>query len=317
MAFVISRRAALAGAAAAFLPSAVWSQTLLQLKIAGVPEDSITPALYADKADIFKRYNLAVSLSPERSGSAIASGVVGGAFDIAKSSLVGLIVARSKGVPFVLVAAGGISMSTAPIVALLSKSDSTIKTAADLNGKTIAVSAVGDIYSLSTLAWMDKNGGKSDTVKQLEFPVAAVPQALALGRVDAGAVVEPVLQRALDSGKVSVLGYPFDAIAPRFMYTAWFTTTDWAARNAAQTLAFNRAMRDASTYANTHKPQTVDLLADLTAIPAAEIAKMTRAEYGSVLDPKLIQPVIDACARYKVIPASFDATDLIAPALRT
>jgi hypothetical protein len=33
------------------------------------------------------------------------------------------------------------------------------------------------------------------------------------------------------------------------------------------------------------------------------------------LDPKLIQPVIDVCVRYKVIPAPIDAARMIAPGL--
>src|SRR5208282_2127980 len=168
MSMSLSRRHALAGAAAALaFPSVARAQTLTQLKLAGVPEDSITPALYADQAGLFKHYGLEVNISAERSGAAIASGIAGGAFDVAKSSLTSLLVAHTKGVPFVLVAAGGVYNSSSPIVGLLVKADSPIKTAADLNGKTIAVSALGDIYALSTLAWMEANGGKAESVKQL------------------------------------------------------------------------------------------------------------------------------------------------------
>jgi hypothetical protein len=43
---------------------------------------------------------------------------------------------------------------------------------------------------------------------------------------------------------------------------------------------------------------------------------MTRATYGTSLDPALIQPVIEAAAKFKLIPAPFDARELIDPALR-
>jgi NitT/TauT family transport system substrate-binding protein len=315
----LSRRSIVAGVAAALLvPSAVRAQASLpHLNLSGVPEDSVTPALYAASAGLFKHYGISANLVAERSGSAIASGVIGGAFDIGKTGLVGLIVARAKNIPFALVAAGGVYTSTAPIVGLLVKADSPIKTAADLNGKTVAVSALSDIFSLATQAWMDKNGGKPETIKQLEFPVSAVPEALLNGRVDAGAVSEPVLQRALQDGKLRVLGNVFDAIAPRFLYTGWFATASWTVGHPAETLAFNHAMRDASLYANSHRSQTVDALAQFTSVPSAIISKMTRVDSGSALDPKLIQPVIDACAKYKFIAASFDARDLIAPSVRT
>jgi NitT/TauT family transport system substrate-binding protein len=314
---VVSRATAIASIGALVATaSAAQAQEPAPLSVAGVPEDSVTPALYADQTGLFKRYGINVSIAPERSGSAISSGVAGGAFQIAKSSLTGLITAHGKGVPFVLVAAGGIYSASAPIVGLLVKSDSPIKSAADLNGKTIAVSALNDIYAVTTLEWMEKNGGKPETVKQLEFPVGAVSDALIAGRIDAGAVIEPVLSHAIEGGKVRVIGHPFDALAPRFLYTAWFAMADWAAQHPKEITAFARAMREASAYANGHKAQTVDLLAKYTSVEPAIIAKMQRVECGTSLDPKLIQPVIDASVKYKLVTAAFDARELIAPIMR-
>ena len=43
------------------------------------------------------------------------------------------------------------------------------------------------------------------------------------------------------------------------------------------------------------------------------IAHMPRAIGGTVLDPKLVQPLIDAAAKYGAIPATFNAADIIAP----
>jgi NitT/TauT family transport system substrate-binding protein len=313
---MIARSTVLAGIAAAVAAPSLALAQASALKLAGVPEDSVTPALYADQAGIFKRYGLAVDLSPERSGAAISAGVAGGAFAIAKSSLVGLITAHAKSIPFVLVAAGGLYASNAPIVGLLVKSDGPIKAAADLNGKTIAVSALNDLYTVCTKEWMKRNGGNPDSIKLVELPISAVPEAVAAGRIDAGAVIEPVLQRAIDAGKTRVLAHPFDAVAPRFLYTGWFALSDWTTAHPKETQAFAHALRDASDYCNAHKSATVDLLAKFSSIDATEIAKMTRVEAGTALDPKLIQPVVDVCAAYKLIPATFDARELIAPALR-
>lgn len=316
MATVPSRASAIAAiGASVLLPGIVRAQAAM-MNVAGVPEDSITAALYADQSGLFAKNGLSVQITSQRSGSAIASGVVGGAYQIAKSSLVSLILARGKGIPFVLVAPGGLYASTAPNTAMLVPKDSPLKTAADLNGKTLAVSAIGDLYDLSTKEWMAKNGGDPTSIKLVELPIAAVPDAIAAGRIDAGMVIEPVLQRAIDAGKVKVISHPMDAIAPRFLYSGWFTTSDWAAANAKATAAFAKAMRDAAVYVNAHEAQTVDLLAKFSGIDAADIAKMVRAESALVLDPKQIQPVIDAAAKYKLIAAPFDARDMIAPAMR-
>jgi hypothetical protein len=43
------------------------------------------------------------------------------------------------------------------------------------------------------------------------------------------------------------------------------------------------------------------------------IAHMPRAIGGSVLDPKLVQPTIDAAAKFGAIASVFPAADMIAP----
>ena len=232
----------------------------------------------------------AMLAEPQNSGSAISAAVVGGSYAIGKSSLVSLIIAHAKGVPFVLVAGGGLYDAKNPNFGLVVKADSPLKTAADLNGKSVAVSALNDLYAIGTKAWMDKNGGDSSTIKFLELPISAVADAIAAGRVD--------------------------AIALRFMYTGWFTTMDYLAKNQATVEKFVRAMRESSAYVNAHPADTVDVLAKFSAMEPARIAKMHRISYATALDPRLIQPMIDACAKYKVIPAAFDAKDMIASGLR-
>ena len=312
-----TRAAALAGIGAALvLPRVARAQAPATLNVAGVPEDSITPAIYADQSGLFTKNGLAVTLTSQRSGSAISSGVAGGAYQIAKSSLVGLIIAHGKGIPFVLVAPGAYYTASAPNTGMLVAKDGPLKTAADLNGKTIAVSALNDLYTLSTKAWMAKNGGDPDSIKLLELPISAVPDAIVAARIDAGMVIEPVLQHAIDGGKIRVIAHPMDALAAKFLYTGWFATSDWASAHTKEAAAFAHALHDAAIYVNAHEAQTVDMLAKFTGIEAPEIAKMTRAENATSLDPKTLQPVIDVCAKYKLIAAPFDARDMIAPAMR-
>jgi len=313
----MKRRTALAlGSAMLAMPALASAQALTAISIGGVPEESATPALWARQSGIFRRSGLDVTIEPQNSGSAISAAVVGGSYAIGKSSLVSLIIAHAKGVPFVLVAGGGLYDAKNPNFGLVVKADSPLKTAVDLNGKSVAVSALNDLYAIGTKAWMDKNGGDSSTIKFLELPISAVADAIAAGRVDAGGLIDPELQSGIDAGKVKWLARDFDAIALRFMYTGWFTTMDYLAKNQATVEKFVRAMRESSAYVNAHPADTVDVLAKFSAMEPARIAKMHRISYATALDPRLIQPMIDACAKYKVIPAAFDAKDMIASGLR-
>lgn len=285
------------------------------LKVAGVPEESVTPALWARQSGLFRRYGVDVVIDPQRSGSAIAAGVAGGAYAIGKSSIVALITAHAKGIPFVLVAPGGLYEAANPTIGLIAKTDGPIRSAADLNGKTVAVSSLNDLYTVATKAWVDLHGGDSSTLKLVELPLSAVAESIATGRIDAGGDGTPQIEEDVGSGKVRILGRLYDAIAPVFMYTAWFAMRDFLNANRPAAQGFARAMRDAARYVNGHHQQTIDVLAKFTAVDPGIIAKMQRATEGTTLDPRLLQPVIEVCAKYKVIPAPFDAREMIATGL--
>jgi NitT/TauT family transport system substrate-binding protein len=310
----MTRRSALALASSALLaPSLAAAQTTTAITVAGVPEDSITPVLWAQQSGIFTRNGLNVNVQPQNSGSAIASGVAGGSYQIGKSSLTSLIAAHGRGIPLMLVAPAGLWDTKNPTIQMIVRSDSNIRKPADLDGKTIAVSSLSDLYAVSIKAWVDQNGGDAASLKLIEMPISAVPPAIEQGRVDASALTFPQLQEALDSKKVRVIGMPYDAVAKEFLYAAWFTTSEYAQKNPQLVGAFARSVREASIYANAHHAETVPLLAKFTGMSAAEISGARRASYGTTLDPKLIQPVIDTCAKYKLVRTAFDARDIISP----
>ena len=311
MTSTLSRRAMVAasGAALAF-PSAAGAQTPAALALAGVPEDSITPVLYGMQSGLFKRNGLDIQLAPERSGPAITAGVAGGAYQIGKSSISPLILAHAKGLQFVIVAPAGVYTSAAPIDGMFVRSNSTFKSAADLNGKTFGVYGIGDVYTISARAWMEKNGGDPASLKFVELPISAMVEAIATGRIDAGAMNEPAVEVALTSPRLRLISHPFGAIPSRFLYTAWFAATDYATAHRPSMDAFARAMREAAVYVNTHHDQTVDMISTFTSVDAATIRKMTRVEQGIVADPKLVQPVIDEMAKSKAIPTAFNAREL-------
>lgn len=301
----------LAGALGA--PAVARAQGLTNLKVAGVAEESALPVLWAQKSGMFRAAGLDVDLTAQTSGSAITAGVVGGSYQAGKSSIIPLVTAYAKNIPIRLVAPGGLYRAAKPHIAVLVRADSALRTAGQMNGKTIGVSSIGDLYTLAMKLWMDKNGGDSTSLKFIELPLSAIPAALTSRRIDAGGMGTPELQAALDSGDFRIFAHTYDAIAPVFMYTAWFAANDYIANDRSALTAFSRAERQAAAYVNAHPAETVAPLADFSGTPAAAIAKMTRALMATDLDPKLIQPVVDVCVRYNVIPSAFDAKAMIAP----
>lgn len=277
------------------------------IRIASAPDEDVVAALWAVSSGVFEKAALDVHVQKANSGAAVAAAVAGGSIEIGKSSLVSLITAHVKGLPFVLVAPAGVYDATAPTVGMIVGKDSTAKSAAELNGKTLSASSLGDQNAIAMQAWLDAHGGDSKSVKFVELPSAAAPDALAAGRVDAATVGNPILTEALASGKCRLFARPFDAIAPHFLFAAYFCTADYAAKNADVLARFRRVLAEAAKYVNGHHQATIDSVSAFTGIAPDVIAGMTRTQVGTVLDAGMIQPVIDVAVRYRVIPAPFDA----------
>jgi NitT/TauT family transport system substrate-binding protein len=300
-------------AGATVAPRLAFAQTLTPVRVASSPNDDLIAVLLGLENGAFRKAGLDVTLTKANSGSAVAVAVAGGAVDIGKSSLLSVLAARAKNLPFVLVAPSGIYTAEAPTAGLIVGVNSPIRTGHDMNGKTVGVSGLNDLTSLSTQAWVDQNGGDSKTLKFLEVPVSAIGESVASGRIDAGCLPNPGMAQAVASGKARLLAPAVSAIARRFAQAAFFSMADYVAKNKATVAAFRKVIEEGSAYANTHHAQMIPILAKFTGIDEKVIAAEPQQVVGTSLDVRLIQPLVDTAAKYGAIPGSFDARQMIDP----
>jgi ABC-type nitrate/sulfonate/bicarbonate transport system substrate-binding protein len=143
-----------------------------------------------------------------------------------------------------------------------------------------------------------------------------VAPALLAGRVDAATLANPSFAAAVGTNRARVLAYPCDSVGKYYLQAGYFCTTGYAGKNADVVARFARAIAEASAYTNAHLAETVDMIATFTSVSPKDVAAMTRVTCGTKLDPAEIQPVVDVAAKYKIIPAGFDAREMIDPALR-
>src|SRR5579875_1677457 len=187
-------RIALITAVIALIPWVGNAQSSLPtIKVGLVPSDDITPVLYAARTGMFRKAGFDVQLIPATSGTAVAQAVVGGSYDIGKSSLVSLMNAHLRGLPLYLIAAGGVYDSSAPYAELVVAPDAPYKSGKDLNGKTIGVPALNDLNEVVIDGWVDQHGGDSKTLHYVEIPNSAATAALAEHRIDAYVMLYPPL----------------------------------------------------------------------------------------------------------------------------
>jgi len=275
-------------------------------------EDDAGVVIYGNASGTFSRLGLDVNVVKMASGSAGAAAVAGGALDVAKGSVIAVVAAHAHGIPFVIIAPSTLFTVEHPISGILVRLDSPIHTGADLNGKTIGVASLVDSRILSIRAWVDRNGGDAQTLKLLEIPTATIVAALDSGRIDATAASDPSLFDALASGRVRNIGEPNSAVAKRYVITAWFTTRDYAQRNADVIRRFRSGLETAAVYANAHPKEMAQYIAPFTGIDEAKLRQWTRAQVATTpIVPADIQPVIDVAAKYRFIDKPFPASEII------
>jgi ABC-type nitrate/sulfonate/bicarbonate transport system substrate-binding protein len=123
-------------------------------------------------------------------------------------------------------------------------------------------------------------------------------------------MLEPQLSAATETGKVRVLAPGFNAIAERFCIGLYFTNRDFASKRPDTVRKWVRVTYETAAYTNTHHAETAPMMSEITKIPLPLFQKMARAEDGTSHDPGLLQPLIEAAAKYKNIPRAFPAKEM-------
>jgi len=294
------------------MPARTWAQTTSEtIRVASPVTEPITALYYAIKTKMFERAGLDVDIVPASSGAAATTAVIAGTYEIAKPTLLSIFAAHLRDVPIVIIAPGFVHTPAHPNSLLQIAADAPFKTGTDLNGKTIGVPSLNDMNSVAVRAWVDKNGGDWKSLKFIETPNSSLEEALVRHRIDAASLTTPALDASLAAGTTKSIGDALGAIAPIFMADAYVARPDWAAQHADAVQKYARIMGEANNYFNTHLAETAPLVAEVTKIELANVAKMNRSMLGTVLDPALVQPLIDAAAKYGGIARSFPAREVI------
>jgi len=299
----MNRRTFVAAGMALAAAGRAGAQTLTPLRVGLIPGDMSGQVFFGRDLGLFSKAGFDLQISPTNNGPAIAAAIVSGSLDVGYSNPVSLVIAHDKGLPFTILTAANMYRSDAPTTGqLLVLKTSPIQSAADLNGKTIAVGGLNIITHIAARAWIDANGGDSSTAHFIEVPLPAMPAAVQAGRIDAAmfnAGIDPTLgkagrpvphlgecvQRVLSILRCGNVVYD-QVLASR----ASIRCGEIRTRHARRRKVGGRAPHEAAQILSNN------LKENLQAVESA-----TPVDYGAAVTPAMIQPVIDLCAKYNVI----------------
>lgn len=280
------------------------------IRVLAVPIDLFAGAYYAQDLGLFKAAGLNVEITTLANGGAAASALAGGSGDIAVSNLQALGSAVARGVPLTVIAGAGMYSTKAPSTAICVTKNSPLRTARDLEGKTLAVPGLNDQSTVGLKKWLTENGADYKKVRMIELRYPEMIAGLAAGRIDAAMLAEP-WQTVARNGGDRVFAKPFDSIAPEFNIGVWATTRSWAAAHPDLVRRFASAIYAAAKWANAHHAESALILAKYAKADPKLIGGMIRVLQSTDLTAAHIQPVLDAAFQFGELPKQITAADLI------
>ena len=288
---------------------------LVNVRVATPGADVDAPVFYAQDLGIFRKYgiNAQFTLVRKGSGSAVAAAVMGGAADIGDADLTSIGNAHNRGFPIVVIAPGAVFRASAPTTEMVVAKNSPIRTAKDLEGKTLAVLSLSGASRVATNVWLEASGVPLDKVTFVELPPADMGAAVDRGTVGAAIINEPNLTPA--QGCCRVVGNIFAGIGNEWLINAWFTTSDWLTKNPVVAKNFVAALREASLWGNNpaNHTRSAQILDSYTPFPPELLSRMTRASYTTTFDRGTMGLLLDAAAKYKMVDPPVKLADLLAP----
>jgi NitT/TauT family transport system substrate-binding protein len=282
------------------------------LKVGVIPIADVAPLYLGIKKGFFEEEKLTIEPQLAEGGAAIIPSVMSGDYQIGFSNAVSLLIAASKDLPVQIISQGvlgGAAEGDAWDAVVLPKG-SDVKTAKDLEGKTIAVNTLNNIGPVTINSWLEKNGADYKKVKYVEVPFPEMGAALEAKRVDAAFTVEPAYSGAVAAGG-SPLFSSYVATAPNLTVATYFASKQYIAENGDVVERFRRAMTKSLEYAAANDEEVRTAVGEYTEIPAEVIDKIHLPTWKADLNEPTIQTLSDLSLKYGFIEEQPSLDELI------
>jgi len=266
------------------------SASLTSVTYVGPRAGTVACMAIGKRLGYFKREGINLNINFNIPVAQTAANVLSGNAQFGGLGWAGVLPAASNGVPLVVigqVSAGG-SASRKDDSELVTLASSSIKTPADLKGKTIAVPILGGVAEIAirNLAVRNKIGQRDFKLAQVNFPDMAA--ALRAGRVDAAMMLEPFVALLKAQAPVRLVTGQSDAIIGKGGLGGLVTFTSRAYLESHKDVvdAFRRAQERSIRYAQRNPKRVAELLPGILNLTPKVVSTMIPSTCNSTVDFK-------------------------------
>ena len=266
-------------------------KTVVTVQAGFIPVTDVAALYLGEEVGIFKKHGIDPKVNMGTTGAALVPSVMSGEYHFAFSSLVSLLQARDKGLPVKIIAAGSSSTATsgADVTMIHAGSNSGIKSAKDLEGKTVSVNALNGLLQLLGKIAVKADGGDPSKVRFIELGFADALAALQSGKIDAMVGAEPFGTAAIAAG-FPAINSPYIAMSKKSMLTsAYFTFENQLKDNPELFKNIRAAINESLDYAQKNADGVRKQLPKFTKLGPEVAAKLILPTYLTAVPKESIE----------------------------
>jgi NitT/TauT family transport system substrate-binding protein len=281
-----------------------------QVTIGLIPIVDVAPIHLGMEQGFFTDRGIELTVEFAQGGAAIVPAVMSGQYQFGFSNVVSMMVASSSGLPVRLVGPGVASTGEqgADFNGVAVPGDSPIRTAADLEGKTVGVNTLNNICGVSINESVRKAGGDPSQLKYVEIPPPDMPAALDTGQIDATCMSEPFLSGYLARGGRTVASNYAD-VAPEADIAVYFASAELLQSDPDLVVRFTDALAESLAYAQEHPEETRAIVTTYTSLTAEQVAGVTLPRFPTEINRDSLERIAELAQKDGLLkePVDLDA----------
>lgn len=267
---------------------------LIPVEVGVIPIGDVASIYVGEKEGIFEEHGIDLTLTQAQGGAAIVPGVQSGDLDFGYSNVTSLVMARSQGLPVQIVATGPQTTGSPDedFASVMVAPDSGIEDITDLEGKTLAVNTLNNIFDSVISAGLEQEGGDPDQVEFVEMAFPDMVAQLEAGNVDAISAVDPFAVMGDEAGLDRIYG-PFSEPVEDLSIGGYFTSDQVIADNPELVESFTAAMKESQAVSDENPELVREVIAEYTDAEPDILEQTTLPRFPQEHHRGSLQQIID------------------------
>lgn len=258
-----------------------------------------------------------IIIGGEQAGPPVIAALMGGSFDVVHTSVLSMVVPRSRGMSVKFTTASSFVRTEPPGAnGLMVRRDSGINSIKDLDGKKVAVNVLRSIAEIMASELLTKHGVNPKNVTFLEVNFPEHPQVLLTRQVDAVAAVEPFITVLKDSGEAKMLAHHDIETVPGLPMAGYAGEEKWLAKNRDLVERFNRAHARGVESISADEGYARDVFMKWTKMKPELARRITIHKFANTVKLADIDRLQKLALKYKLIDKEIDPKELLFETLK-